>query len=142
MICFNVPAVPVAQPRQKQAVIAGRVHNYMPTLHPVNAFKATVRQVAAEHFAAPLDEALSVTLVFVLPRPRSLVWKVKPMPRRPHAGSRNDADNLAKSVLDALTGLAWRDDGQVAVLHIEKWIAAGNEAPHVEIQVLNGELVQ
>lgn len=31
-----------------------------------------------------------------------------------------DADNIAKSVLDALNGLAWADDAQVHELHIYK----------------------
>lgn len=34
--------------------------------------------------------------------------------------SKPDADNIAKSVLDALNGLAWADDAQVHELHVYK----------------------
>ena len=34
--------------------------------------------------------------------------------------SKPDIDNLCKSVLDALSGVAWRDDAQVTVLNAEK----------------------
>lgn len=33
---------------------------------------------------------------------------------------RNDVDKLARAVLDALTGVCWRDDGQVVSLHVQK----------------------
>lgn len=38
--------------------------------------------------------------------------------------SRPDLDNIAKLVQDALNGLAWRDDAQVANLIVERWYAA------------------
>lgn len=34
------------------------------------------------------------------------------------AGTRADADNVAKEIMDALSGLAYRDDSQVAVLSV------------------------
>lgn len=38
---------------------------------------------------------------------------------------RIDVDNIAKSCLDALTGLLWRDDRQVVRLSVEKLIDTG-----------------
>ena len=35
-----------------------------------------------------------------------------------------DCDNLSKTVLDALTGVLWRDDAQVVDLHVTKHYAA------------------
>lgn len=136
---FTVPAVPVAQPRQRHRVIAsgGRTfaHNYTPTRDPVNAFKAAVQMAAQGVYrGSPLDGPLSVTMVFVMPRPKSLVWKTKPMPRVPHVG-KPDRDNLMKSTQDALNELLWKDDAQICGGTVEKWVAAGNEQPHVEITV-------
>jgi Holliday junction resolvase RusA-like endonuclease len=103
--------------------------------HPVAAFKATCRLAAQMAYSGPpLDCPLSVRLVFVMPRPSALQWKTRPMPRLPHA-KKPDVDNLTKSVLDALTGLLWLDDAQIAACSIEKWIAAGDEQPHVEVEV-------
>ena len=41
-----------------------------------------------------------------------------------------DCDNVAKAILDALNGLAYKDDSQVVELHIIKYYA---EQPKVEV---------
>lgn len=137
---FIVPAVPVAQPRQRHRIVHGKggkvfASNYTPKTDPVNAFKAAC-QMAAEraHKGAPLHGPLVVDFVFVMRRPRAKVWKTKPMPRYPHT-STPDRDNLIKSVQDALNGLVWADDAQIFDGRIEKWVASGDEKPHVEIVV-------
>lgn len=138
-IKIHVPAVPVAQPRQRQR-IAGKgnkafVQNYTPTTHPVNAFKACVMQAAEEvYFGPPLEGPLRVDVLFVLPRPQNKRWKTRPMPRFFHTG-RKDIDNLQKSLWDALTRILWFDDGQIAIANSQKMVAAGDEQPHVEITV-------
>lgn len=43
-----------------------------------------------------------------------------------------DIDNIAKSILDALNKLAYRDDTQVGPLHMEKHYA---EDPRVEVEI-------
>ena len=43
-----------------------------------------------------------------------------------------DVDNLAKGILDALTGLIWRDDSQIISLKIEK--AVGEPLIEIEIE--------
>ena len=128
---FTVPTIPIAQPRQRVAVVAGRPRTYTPTKAPVNAFKAAV-QLAAQgaYDGPPLDGPLSLEVAFVLPRPQSRIWKSKPMPREPHV-KRPDGDNLLKSLKDALSGLLWRDDCQVWHVDQTKFVAAGNEQPHV-----------
>lgn len=133
-VTFTVPAVPVPQPRQRTAVIAGHVRNYTPTRHPVTAYKATVRLAWQATGCEPFDGPVELRLVFVMPRPKSKTRKSH-QPREPYTSSRNDWDNLGKSTCDALNGLAWRDDGQIAVAHVERWIAATDEQPHVEIEV-------
>lgn len=45
-----------------------------------------------------------------------------------------DCDNVAKSILDSLNGLAWRDDSRVSQLEVVKVYAGWNENPHVEIE--------
>lgn len=37
--------------------------------------------------------------------------------------------------MDALNGILWRDDCLVQTQTCEKWIAAGDEAPHVVLAV-------
>lgn len=145
MIRFHVPAVPVAMPRPRAMMQGGHIHIHNPThrqtadgrrvSNGVAEFKASVRQ-AFEAVAStpPIDGPVRLTLTFVMPRPKGMYWKSKPMPRLRHV-ARPDLDNLEKGVKDALKGLAWHDDSQVCEVAKTKWIAAGDERPHVVIEI-------
>jgi Holliday junction resolvase RusA-like endonuclease len=116
-------------------MIAGHIRTYTPTTHPVNAFKAAVQAaLSASGHAEPLSGPLSLDVLFVMPRPLAKIWKTRPMPRYRHA-KKPDLDNLLKSLKDALTGLAWRDDAQVDMIHAIKCTAAGDELPHVRVVI-------
>lgn len=139
LISFGVPSIPVAQPRQRQRVVSARgrtfSQNYTPRTHPVQDFKATVRLAASQAYSGPpLKGALSVVLVFVLPRPGRLMWKTRPMPRVWH-DKKPDIDNLIKSLFDSLRLVLWRDDSQIAVCTVKKVYAAASEIPGVSVQV-------
>jgi Holliday junction resolvase RusA-like endonuclease len=139
MIRFTIPAVPVAQPRQRHRVLtaAGRTfaQNYTPEKSPVNAYKASCRAAARDVYQGPpLVGPIALTLTFVMPRPGSMIWKKRPMPRA-HHGKRPDCENLVKSTQDALSGLVYRDDCQIAKLFAEKVIAAGDEQPCVIVEL-------
>jgi Holliday junction resolvase RusA-like endonuclease len=136
---FTVPAVPIAQPRQRHRVlqVAGRTiaQNYTPAKAPVNDFKATVRFAASAAYSGPpLTGPIDISIEFVLPRPKRLIWKTRQMPRESHT-SKPDIENLVKSVLDALTGTIWSDDAQVCHLLAAKWIASGLEQPQVKVLI-------
>lgn len=133
-ITFIVPAVPVAQPRAR-AAIQGRHARVYNARGPIDAFRASVRLAASWAFeGAPISGPLRVDAIFVFPRTQGQIWKTKPMPRIRHA-KKPDRDNLDKAILDSLTGLLWLDDAQVCDGRIEKWIASGDEQPHVTITV-------
>lgn len=133
-LSIHVPAIPVAQPRVKATTINGFARVYNPR-GPVDVFKSTVAMsVSRAYQGKPLESPFSVSIVFVFPRPSSMMWKRKPMPRARHS-TRPDRDNLDKAVLDAMKGLVFRDDAQVCAGSIEKWIAAGDEQAHVTIVI-------
>ena len=132
---FTVPAIPIAQPRPRAMAFAGHARVYEPKQHPVAAFKASVRMAAKEAYSGPpLQGPLRVDCTFVFPRPKSMIWKKRPMQRERHA-KKPDRDNCDKAVLDALSGLMWADDCQVCAGQIEKWIAGGYEQPRVIVVV-------
>ena len=139
-LTFTVPAVPIAQPRQRSRAFVGKTgklhtQHYTSTEHPVNAFKATVQQVfAAAYGGPPLKGPLRVDILFVLPRPGHKVWVRKPMPRY-WPDKKPDRDNLDKAVMDALSKLAWGDDCQVCAGEPLKVVASGYEQPHVEVAI-------
>ena len=131
-LIFTVFGLPIAQPRQRHRIIQsnGRSYamNYTPTRHPVNAFKAAVQARFAEerYEVAVLHRPAKVKLLCHFPRPKRLCGpKLAALPHR-HV-SKPDAENVAKAVLDALTGICWRDDSQVWSLEIEKWYAGVGE---------------
>lgn len=66
---------------------------------------------------------------FYLPRPKSLAKKDRPHVTKP------DLDKLARSLGDALSGVAYKDDNQVVQLKCSKAYAAPGEAPHAVIVV-------
>lgn len=147
-IKFTVPAVPIAQPRQQHRVVKPAsgaepfVMNYLPTKHPVNAFKASVQQAArAAYSGRPLDGPLALTVTFLFPRPGRLIWKKREMPRCWHS-SKPDTDNCVKAVKDALNSLIFRDDSQVCDERGCKLYAAGNEQPCVIIEIVPLEEVE
>lgn len=136
VIAFAVPGIPIGQPKG-QAVLMGGHARIVPAgrSHPIHVFRATVRLAAERAYqGAPTESAVELRVFFLLPRPRSRVWKTKPMPREWHIG-RPDTDNLLKGVKDSLKGLFWRDDSQVAREVVEKMVCAGDEQPGVTVTV-------
>jgi Holliday junction resolvase RusA-like endonuclease len=137
LIRLFVPAVPVAQPRPRAFTVGGKARmGDVPTKHPVHDFKASVRMAfRAAYQGRPLGGPVRMTCVFIMPRPRAMIWKTKPMPRVPYCAGKNDWDNLGKAVSDSLLKVAYYDDGQLWKVCVERWIAAGDEAPHAEILI-------
>lgn len=141
----KIPAVPVGQPRARATVrkfgnkVSAGVYDVKTIKcadgtkkpHPIVAFKATIRHSVQQMYQlAPLEGPLQIRIRAVFPRPKSMIWKTKPMPRVLHT-STPDADNVTKAVQDAVNQILWRDDSQIAIETCEKWIAAGDEQPHV-----------
>lgn len=86
---------------------------------------------------APLAGPLELVLRVVLPRPRSLVWRSRPMPAT-WAPVKPDGDNVQGMVQDALQALACKvGDQQIVKWCGEKVYAAGpghgDTRPRVEL---------
>jgi Holliday junction resolvase RusA-like endonuclease len=75
-----------------------------------------------------LDGPVALAVRFYLPRPKSLKGS------RPHT-TRPDCSKLIRSTEDALTGVVFRDDGQVVQLHVEKEYAGVGESPRAVVIV-------
>lgn len=108
MHTIKVVGVPV--PQGSMMAVNNRI------IHQNSAkLKAWRSQIAVEAMAVidePFDCAVEVSLMFFLERPKTVVRKfpsVKP-----------DVDKLARSCLDALTGVAYEDDSQVVTLDVTK----------------------
>lgn len=111
---FMVPGEPVAKGRPR----VGRNGAYTPSRTLVAEEHVGWCFRAARGQRAPQDSLIRVDVEFVVGTRR-----------------RVDIDNLAKTVLDALNGLAFGDDSQVVELHAVKRLAAPGEKPHTMIAV-------
>jgi Holliday junction resolvase RusA-like endonuclease len=67
---------------------------------------------------------MKVTLLFVMPRPKTV--------KRAEPSVAPDLDKLVRAALDALTSVAYEDDGQVTEIHAIK-IYGG--VPGLEVRV-------
>lgn len=123
LVAFTVPGKPVAWQR---AGFAGGQGFY--TKPETRAYQKVIQQIAALHFRGtpPLaDNAIILNVTIHRARP-----KRKPLPPVPI--TRPDIDNIAKTVADALNGLIYHDDGQIADMHVRK-IWADADAVEVEV---------
>lgn len=131
---------PVAQPRPRARAIPLKngkhtAQVYHDKKHPVNAYRLTIADEARKRWQNGIIEGpLRLDIAFIFPRPQRMVWKTKPMPRTRFT-SKPDIDNLRKPVMDALTGIMWRDDSQVCDGVSKKFYAAGDESPFVEFKL-------
>ncbi|MGH7919963.1 MAG: RusA family crossover junction endodeoxyribonuclease [Candidatus Dormibacteraceae bacterium] len=118
---LRVHTTPVAKARPRFA--AG--HAYTPTKTRHQEWE--IRQAwMARHGDRPAMGPLRVEVIALLQMPKAV-------PKRDRATvlpmKRPDADNLAKTVLDGLKGVAWRDDAQIVDLRVRKAYVASGAAP-------------
>lgn len=81
----------------------------------------------------PFAGPVMVDVVFYMPIPRSLSRKKREALGGTYHDKKPDCDNLGKLVCDALIGIAYKDDGQVAVLHVRKGYF---DLPYTYVQVI------
>lgn len=100
-----IKGFPVAQGRPKFARIGDGVRAYDPTKS--RTWKQEVAWQAIGQNARMMEGPLKMSIIFYLPRPKSLPKKVKHHVKKP------DLDNLLKSIKDALKGICYKDDSSV-----------------------------
>jgi Holliday junction resolvase RusA-like endonuclease len=91
----------------------------VPQKHPVHAYRRAIAFEAVKAGATPGRGTVNVVIEAVFVRPKYHKTKRGVKVTAPEI-PRQDVDNVAKAVLDALNGVAWVDDTQVARLVIEK----------------------
>lgn len=126
-LVIRVPGVPAPQGSLRAFTRNGRAWatSDNPRTRP---WKAAVtaeaaRAVEAAALANPAfgREPVGVSVTFRLPRPRGHYGKRGLLPSAPrYPAGMPDLDKLARAVLDALTGIVWRDDAQVVALDVYK----------------------
>ena len=122
-ITFSVAGDPVPQPRVRVSTRGGFARAYVPSKHPVHAYRLSIAKEAIACGLSPTTEPLEVIVDAVFVRPKSHRNK-RGLKADAPALPRPDVDNIGKAVLDALKGLF--DDTIVRRLIVEK--SYGDEA--------------
>lgn len=126
MITFRVASIPKPKGSMRAFVRGGR-----PILTSDNpglkGWEAVVRGEAQRHVDHCAEGEVEVVLHFHLTRPKSHGKALKPHLTKP------DVDKLARAVLDALTGVAFRDDSQVVRLEATKRYVGHEQQPGVQV---------
>ena len=132
-IRFTLPGEAVPQQRPRFSTFGGHARAYDPPKS--RDYKTLVKLAASDAMGdiPPSLESVTVGIFVYLPVPKSwgkrktaLALSGKLLPKT-HG---MDVDNLAKSVMDGMTGIVYKDDSQVATLYVTKEYS---EKPHVQV---------
>lgn len=121
-IKFEVKGTPVAKGRPR----LGKNGTYTP--QKTKDYEELVKLSFLKQYPKfdPFMGELSVKVDAIFEVPKSYSKKKRVVLLHTGYTHRPDVDNLTKSVLDALNGLAYKDDAQVCSLHFDKYY--GKEA--------------
>lgn len=131
-----VPGHPAPQGSKRFLGVKGGKGVTVESSKKVAPWRADIREKVAEKVSDdliqfPRGRAVTVDLVFVMPRPASTSKRFTPP-----AVKRPDVDKLARAVLDALSSAElWVDDSQVTRLVAAKRLAQIGERSGCHIQV-------
>lgn len=130
MIEFEIPGDPVAKQRPRMTKSG---HVYTPT--KTREYEKLVKEAYISNsrgWKYDKDVPLEVRIIAYFPIPKSDSKKRKSEKKRGmiRPTIKSDIDNICKSVLDGLNGVAYADDKQIVSLHASKWYA---ENPSVKV---------
>lgn len=114
LVHFEVLGRPVGKGRPRFG--NGRTYTPKTTADAENLVASRARQIFAEPYSSPVG----VTIIAIFEPPKS--WSKKKRAEhlwRPHE-QKPDGDNIAKLVLDAMSGIAYDDDKRATTIKIEK----------------------
>ena len=139
-ITAHITGTPKPQPRPRAFARGGKARVYCPGT--AESWKSDIAVAMREHAGATIDGSISITMCFYMPRPKSHYRSgkyshiLKDTAPAEHI-QKPDVDNMAKAVMDALTGIqVWRDDCQVASLSTSKIWA--DDAPGMSLAITYG----
>jgi Holliday junction resolvase RusA-like endonuclease len=134
---FFVPGQPVGKGRPRVTTKGGMVRNYTP--EKTRCYEATVAHEAHLAMAgAPLFDGpvgMVITAFMQTPAKPSKALKAALLIDRAWHTGRPDGDNIIKAAADAMNGIVWRDDAQVARCSFAKKYAA-TPGLHIYVEAL------
>ncbi|ABD27443.1 endodeoxyribonuclease RusA [Novosphingobium aromaticivorans DSM 12444] len=113
---FTVPGVPVGKGRPRFVKATGRAY----TPEKTASYESLIAYAASQAMrgAQPINAPIGIKVQAVFPIPAS--WTKKRKESAVWHTSKPDGDNILKALGDALNGIVWADDSQVARTSIAK----------------------
>nr|DAQ91529.1 MAG TPA: Endodeoxyribonuclease RusA [Caudoviricetes sp.] len=129
-IAFTVPGKPLGKQRPRFSRQGTAVRTYTP--RQTAEYERLVKESYIAAGGKKLEGAIGATIrgYFEPPKATSKKQRQKMLSGEVGYTKKIDADNLAKSILDALNGVAYDDDSQVYLLIVQKLYA---EVARVEV---------
>lgn len=139
MIKFTVSGEPVAKGRPRATAAGGFVRMYTPKKTATYEEHVAYCAIAAMNESGlirPLECPVKIDLVACMPIPKSMSKKKR---EQAIAGlivpaKKPDIDNVAKSILDGLNGVVFKDDNQIVQLIVTKCYS---DVPKVDVSIVS-----
>jgi Holliday junction resolvase RusA-like endonuclease len=126
MLTFHIEGDPVPKGRPKFRKAGAFVRTYTPG--KTVDYENTVREAAKQAMGVTeaLETPIGLFLYMRLPIPASYSKKAREacIKGEKHPTKKPDIDNLAKSIIDGMNGVIYKDDGQIVSLHVKKVYAS------------------
>lgn len=124
-VTFVIPGIPVGKKRPRFARRGNFVKTYQPAddARRENLVALAYREAAGN--LPPHDGPVIISLAAVFVPPQS--WSKKRRADPGHKTTKPDLDNIAKSVLDGLNGVAFIDDARIVAINAGKRFGERNE---------------
>ncbi len=140
MVSFFVPGTPIPKGSAKGFYnkALGRVMIVQDNKEKQAPWASMIAVVAQGHFVKPIEGPVMISLAFKMPRLKGHFGSGKNAGALKSSAptyhvSKPDCDKLQRCVWDALTGIAWKDDSQVAIVtHASKKYS---DKPGVHIRI-------
>ena len=129
-----IPGVPVGKGRPKFSTFGGYPKAYTPqkTVNYENLVKMAFYASGAKPFDKDVQLRAEITAYFPIPKSVSNKKRLEMLSGVIMHTKKPDADNVAKTILDALNGLAFYDDSQICKLGVCKMYS---DEPRAEVTI-------
>lgn len=133
MIQFTIKGEIKTKQRPRATVIGGhaRVYSSKDTIMYENYVKSEYQRQCAYYFNGNEPLKATITAYFL---PSNELAKYGQDVKYVACMKNKDLDNIAKTILDALNGIAYEDDKQIVELHVEKYYTS-EPTEYVEVKI-------
>lgn len=137
-VTFTILGKPCGKGRPRFSTAGGYARSYTPA--KTVEYENLVRMEWEKSGAKKLKGAISATINCYFPIPKSVSKKKRGAMDGAFYTKKPDCDNIAKIILDALNGIAYDDDSQVAMLDVIKIYDADETMVKVTLVEYGGDV--